>query len=197
MRDEPVQSFGSTMGHRSNNIPPETLDEFLAQTERRAFRMAMLASGDREDSHEIVQEAMLKLAHRYAKRPSDEWPMLFHRIMQNEIRDWYRRQKVRKQWRRWFGHEGADPDEDPLDQLPAEHVPGPEQAFDVAQKMHRVEESLLKLPLRQRQAFLLRAWEGLDVRETAKAMSCSEGSVKTHYSRAIHALRDQLKGVVE
>jgi RNA polymerase sigma-70 factor, ECF subfamily len=150
---------------------------------------------------DIVQDAMLRLAEKYGHRPAAELPLLFHRIVQNAIRDWFRRQKVRSLWTTLLsslspGREDDD-DADPLETLQAadgsnvEEAP-PEQ-LQRAQVLEIIEQELRRLPERQREAFILRYWEELDVAETAQAMGCSEGSVKTHCSRAAHALAAALK----
>jgi RNA polymerase sigma-70 factor (ECF subfamily) len=170
------------------------LDRFLASVERRAFRMAQIATGYDEDAHDLVQDAMLKLVERYAGRDETEWGPLFHRILQSKIRDWYRRTKVRHRWRVWFGRDQQDAqdDEDPIDSLADLAAPSAEHQLKTKQAAMALEKALHSLPYRQQQAFLLRAWEELDVAQTAAAMGCSEGSVKTHYFRAVHALRTRL-----
>lgn len=153
--------------------------------------MAVIATGNREDALDILQEAMVRLVQKYADRNPGEWPPLFQTILQSRIRDWYRRNAVRNRFRVWLGnHDAGEPD--PLLSVADENEPGPEKQVLGGQQMDRIEQALHSLPLRQQQAFLLRSWEGLDVRQTAKAMKCSEGSVKTHYSRAITALRNSL-----
>jgi RNA polymerase sigma-70 factor (ECF subfamily) len=159
---------------------------------------------DEHAALDIVQDAMLKLAEKYGDKPADEFPMLFQRILQNTIRDFYRRQKVRSFWTTLFSslhphHDGED--YDPLDTLQDKNnhtqPQEPESALEQAQLFALIEEALIELPARQREAFLLRYWEDLDTAETAAAMGCSEGSVKTHCSRATHALAVKLseKGV--
>jgi RNA polymerase sigma-70 factor (ECF subfamily) len=162
--------------------------------ERRAFHFARVATGNEDDALEIVQEAMLKLVQRYAQKDAAEWPALFHRILQSRIRDWYRRSAIRNRLRVWFG--GGDGDEagdDPLQNQPDHHGQGPLQQLQNARFGSELELALNALPNRQQQAFLLRAWEGLSVEQTAQAMGCSSGSVKTHYSRAIKVLRQRLE----
>ncbi len=166
------------------------LDTFLAGVERRAYKMAYFAVNDREDALDVVQEAMMKLVKRYGERSPQEWPPLFHRILQNQIQDHYRRSKVRSIIRGWFG--SADEDDQNEEAMVPAAGPGPLQQNLNHQSMQRLDEVIKKLPLRQQQAFLLRAWEGLDVKETAMAMGCSDGSVKTHYSRALGRLREAL-----
>lgn len=170
----------------------QALDRFLAGVERRAFRMAKLATGNVEDALELVQEAMLKLAQHYGRRNEQEWGPLFHRILQSRIRDWYRRSRVRNRWRVWLG--GEEDEENPLDNLADTSSAGPAELVAGERAMGALDQALQKLPLRQQQAFLLRTWEGFDIAETAHAMGCSEGSVKTHYSRAVHTLRVLLEG---
>jgi RNA polymerase sigma-70 factor (ECF subfamily) len=169
-----------------------TLEGFLAGVERRAFRMAQYAVRDRDDAMDIVQDAMLLLASRYADRPADEWRPLFFRILRNRITDHHRRTAVR---RRLFGLLGGDPDEsasDVVDRVAGDAGIEPEQATRLRAALVRLEAVVRELPARQREALLLRVWEGLDVADTAVAMGCSEGSVKTHLSRAVHRLREAL-----
>jgi len=168
--------------------------------ERRAFKQSVFSVHDEDAALDIVQEAMLKLAENYAARPAAELPLLFQRILQNAIRDHFRRGKVRSAWTTlWstLGMTGEDDDADPLENFEVEEqgsIPAsPAAQFEQAQVMAIIEEAVQGLPVRQRQAFLLRYWEDLDVSETAKAMGCSEGSVKTHCSRATHALAKILR----
>jgi len=170
------------------------LDKFLGEIERRAFRMAQVALRDPDDAMDAVQDAMLKLARNYAARPSAEWRPLFYRILENAIRDLQRRRSVRKRFMVWLPGPKEDPDneaQDPLDNVAAGGASVPDQLMQ-GEAMQKLESSLRELPARQREAFMLRNFEGLDVAETASAMGCSEGSVKTHYSRAVHTLREQL-----
>lgn len=170
----------------------QALDAFLAAIERRAYRMALFAVQDREEALDIVQDAMLSLVRRYSGAASDEWPPLFHRILQHRIRDHYRRQKVRAVVRGWFGGgDSADHDHDEEAATPAT-TSGPQEQLMQGQLTQQLNSAITALPLRQQQVFLLRAWEGLDVRDTAAAVGCSEGSVKTHYSRAVAKLRELL-----
>lgn len=170
------------------------LNQFLAEIERRAFRMAQVALRDPDDALDVVQDAMLKLARSYATRPAAEWRPLFYRILENGIRDLQRRRTVRKRFMAWLPGSKDDLDSeapDPFETVADAGPTVPEQLMR-DQAMARLEVSLRQLPTRQREAFMLRNFEGLDVAETAAAMGCSEGSVKTHYSRAVHALREQL-----
>ena len=173
-----------------NNRP--ALDDFLASVERRAFRMAQFATGQSEDALDIVQDTMLVLVKRYGDKPETEWKPLFFRILQNNIRDWYRRRTVRNRWHQlWSGWQTEE--EDPIAQLPDPQGTHPGKQILATDSLATVEAAVKQLPLRQQQAFFMRAWEELSVSETAVAMHCSEGSVKTHYSRAVHSLRNLLK----
>ena len=170
------------------------LDSFLAAHERRAYRMAYVATGNHDDALDVVQDAMFKLVQRYAKRDEGDWPALFTRIVQNNLADFYRRNAVRRKWRQWFGR-GDDDEagEDPLEQVAQTGTHQPDEQLGQQRAMQTLDAALKQLPLRQQQVFLLRQWEGLDVAQTARAMGVSEGSVKTHYSRALQSLRSQLE----
>ncbi len=169
------------------------LNQFLAEVERRALRMAEIAVRDRDDALDLVQDAMIKLARNYAARPSTEWAPLFFRILQNGIRDWHRRQKVRNRVMVWFGRAtSGDDDYDVTSNLPDPAGRTPDEQLQTNEAMQQLELAIQNLPNRQREAFMLRTFQGLDVAATATAMGCSDGSVKTHYSRAIHSLRDTL-----
>jgi len=172
---------------------PASLDAFLAQVERRAFRMAELQLGHREDAFDAVQDAMLRLVRHYRDKPAGEWSPLFWGILRRRIVDLQRRRKVRSIVVGWLGG-GRDGNGDELPMWePADHGPGPLDRLQDAQAYRDMAAAVRRLPQRQREAFMLRVLEGLDVAETARAMGCSEGSVKTHLSRAMHHLRDQLE----
>ncbi|MBM4195676.1 MAG: RNA polymerase sigma factor [Gammaproteobacteria bacterium] len=169
------------------------MERFLAGVERRAFRMARYAVRDTDDALDIVQDTMLRLVRRYAQAPEAEWPLLFFRILQNRILDHQRRGTVRRRVLAFFTPRANDEDaEDPLLAAPAPESDRPDARVGAADAMAALEAAVSGLPARQQQAFLLRSLEGLDVAETATAMGCSEGSVKTHYSRAVHALREKM-----
>jgi RNA polymerase sigma-70 factor (ECF subfamily) len=168
------------------------MERFLAEVERRALRIAVLSVGDRDEALDIVQDAMFNLVRRYGGRPSEEWRPLFFRILANRITDQQRRQSVRQRVIAWFAPAAEDDDSDPIAELPNPQPVAPDQVLGRAEAMAALEAAVGRLPGRQRQAFLLRSLEGLDVAETAAAMGCSEGSVKTHYSRAVHSLRSAL-----
>jgi len=179
----------------------QELSDFLSNIEQRAFKQAVYAVRDDDAALDIVQDAMIKLAEKYGDRPAAELPLVFTRILQNQIHDWFRRQKVRNTWVTLFSNMGKKSDEsddfDPLESLSAPDESEIHQ--DAAQKLEQsqlllaLESEIAKLPVRQREAFLMRYWDELSISETAKAMSCSEGSVKTHCSRATQTLAKALK----
>lgn len=177
------------------------LNDFLENVERRAFKQAVYAVRKDESALDIVQDAMIKLAEKYGDKPANELPMLFQRILQTTILDYFRREKVRNTWVSLFSgfsrNDGNDDDDfDILSSYEAEDGSAAESSADQverAQTLRAIEEEVQKLPTRQREAFLMRYWQDMDVAETAEAMGCSEGSVKTHCSRATHALAAALK----
>ena len=172
----------------------KALERFLADVERRAFRIAQMAVRDADEAMDIVQGAMIRLARSYAARPSEEWRPLFYRILQNGIRDSQRRRAVRARIFGWWPERSADAEDaapDPLEQV-ADEGPGLPERLMATDAVRRLEVAIGTLPRRQREAFTLRCLEGLDVAQTALAMGCSEGSVKTHYFRALQALRAEL-----
>jgi RNA polymerase sigma-70 factor (ECF subfamily) len=174
------------------------LSDFLAGVERRAYKQALFAVRDGDSALDVVQDAMLKLSEKYSGRPPEELPLLFQRILQNTIRDYYRRQKVRSTWTTLLSSFSStdDDDSDPLETLATESessLGSPHGDLQQAQMLALIEKEVAKLPARQREAFLLRYWEDMDIAETAAAMGCSEGSVKTHCSRATHTLAAALK----
>ena len=171
----------------------QTLNKFLASVEKRAFQIARVSVRDADEALDIVQDAMIKLARRYADRPEQEWRPLFYRILNNRIRDWQRRRMVRNKLFGWLPGSFGDNEEsgDPYEAVP-ETGHGPSEQLMLKSAMVTLQAALRDLPARQQQAFCLRNFEGLDVAQTATAMGCSEGSVKTHYSRAVHTLRGKL-----
>ena len=170
----------------------QALNRFLASVEKRAFRMAELATSSPDHAMDIVQDAMLALVKNYSHKNEADWGPLFHRILQSKIRDWYRRSKMRNSIFGILGFKNED-NEDPVQRAEDKQSLGPEITTSNEQLMNVTLIAIRNLPLRQQQAFLLRAWEGYDVKETASAMGCTQGSVKTHYSRAIKALKNQLE----
>jgi RNA polymerase sigma factor (sigma-70 family) len=171
---------------------PASMNAFLAQVERRAFRMAELNLGHREDALDAVQDAMLRLVKHYSDKPAQEWTPLFWGILRRRIVDLQRRRKVRSIMVGWLGGRDEDGEDLPMWE-PADTGPGPLERLHDAQSYADMAAAVKLLPQRQREAFMLRVLEGLDVAETAQAMGCSEGSVKTHLSRALQRLRDQLE----
>jgi RNA polymerase sigma-70 factor, ECF subfamily len=170
------------------------LNQFLASVELKAFRIAQAALRNEDDALDAVQDAMLQLARAYAARPPEEWKPLFYRILENRIRDMQRRRTVRGRIIAWLPSRAGEEDDDepdPIQQAPSPE-PQPVRRLEINEAMGALEKALGELPRRQQQAFLLRSLEGLDVAETAAAMGCSQGSVKTHYFRAVQALRAQL-----
>jgi len=187
-----VVGIGAILSRKSN-VMNEALNNFLAQHERKAFRMAQLAVGNADDAHDIVQDAMIKLVKKYSSRTAQEWPPLFHRIMQHQITSWYRKRQLQQRWFPWFKHNVEDGEDNAT--LLHIHDPAgrsPDELLANQQAMAKLEQAMALLPLRQKQAFLCRCLQGLTTNETAHAMACSTGSVKTHYHRALTTLREQL-----
>ena len=166
------------------------MDRFLREVEARAYRIALLGLRDRDDALDAVQDAMLRLVRRYASRPSDEWRALFYRILQNRVRDVQRGRRFRSRVLGFFA--GSDDGREQIADTPAPAHADPREQTSANDAMDALEHALATLPARQREAFALRCLEGLDVADTARAMGCTEGSVKTHYSRAVHRLRTLL-----
>lgn len=177
------------------------LSAFLEGIEKRAFKQAMYTLRNEETALDVVQDAMLKLSVSYGDRPCAEFPMLFQRILRNAVHDVLRRQKVRNAWvtlfSSLFGNADDGDDGDPLDRLMPEAARAdahtPHGDYERASVMRAIEREIARLPLRQREAFIMRYWEEMDIAETAAAMGCSEGSVKTHCSRATQTLAAALK----
>lgn len=176
------------------------LNDFLKSIDKRAFKRTAYMVRDDDAALDIVQDSMIRLAEKYFDRPPAELPLLFQRIMSNATMDWFRRQKVRNAvMKNMSDFESSDPDGD-FDLLTMlESQEGALGALSAAdevsrvQILHAIDKEVEQLPMRQREAFLLRYWEELDVAETASVMGCSEGSVKTHCSRAVHSLAKTLK----
>jgi len=171
----------------------EALDRFLTEVERRAFKMARFATDNTDEALDLMQEAMLRFVRLYANRPEAEWHILFYRTLQSRITDWHRRATVRKRFLSFFGQVSDKEEGDPFQGIADTSALNPAESVFRTEFTKALQKALRKLPLRQQQAFLMRAWEGMDVAETAHAMGCSEGSVKTHYSRAVHTLRGLLE----
>jgi RNA polymerase sigma-70 factor (ECF subfamily) len=179
------------------------LSNFLEGVERRAYKHAVYMVRNDESALDIVQDAMIKLSEKYGDKPANELPLLFQRILQNTILDFFRREKVRNNWVSLFSNISTNSqDDDNFDLLEihsseegSEAAESTEQKLEREQVLNIIDEQIKKLPTRQREAFLMRYWEDMDVAETATAMGCSEGSVKTHCSRATHALAASLKAI--
>ena len=190
----PGASHGDVdLSDSSSNAKSGALSQFLAGVEVRAFKIAQAALRQEDDALDAVQDAMLQLARAYSNRPPEEWKPLFYRILENRIRDMQRRRTVRNRVMSWLPFR-SDSDEDEPDPIAeaASEEPLPMRRLEIEEAMGALEKALVALPRRQQQAFLLRTLEGLDVAQTARAMGCSEGSVKTHYFRALQTLRAQL-----
>lgn len=194
--DEAVNARADAIGAADTATAAEdaqTLDEFLAGVERSAWRMAEIALRDPDEALDAVQDAMLRLVRHYRTKPADEWRPLFWGILRRRITDLQRRRKVRSIMVGWLGG-GRDQDGDALPAWePADHGPGPLKSLQDSEAYAAMADAVGRLPQRQQQAFMLRVLEGLDVADTAQAMGCSQGSVKTHLSRALNALRGQLE----
>jgi RNA polymerase sigma-70 factor (ECF subfamily) len=162
------------------------LEAFLKSIEKRAYKITVFAINDRDEALDLLQNAMIKLVRNYSSHPESTWTLLFYRILQNEIRDWQRKSWFRKLF---------DFNENQADQLQdVSAYSHPDQLMEQDALNKKIQVAIGQLPFRQQQTFLLRTFEGLDVKQTALAMSCSEGSVKTHYSRAVQFLREALAG---
>ena len=194
----PAASYGDVdLSDSSSNSGNKALSQFLAGVEVRAFKIAQAALRHEDDALDAVQDAMLQLARAYSARPAEEWKPLFYRILENRIRDMQRRRTVRNRVMSWlpFRAESDEDEPDPIAEAASEE-PLPMRRLEIAEAMGALEKALGALPRRQQQAFLLRTLEGLDVAQTARAMGCSEGSVKTHYFRALQTLRAQLGDLI-
>jgi RNA polymerase sigma-70 factor (ECF subfamily) len=190
----PSASHGDVeLSDSTTNSSSRALNQFLASVELKAFKIAQAALRHEDDALDAVQDAMLQLARAYADRPAEEWKPLFYRILENRIRDMQRRRTVRGRVISWlpFRNDDEEDEQDPIAQTPSTE-PQPPRKLEIAETMDALEKALGTLPRRQQQVFMLRTLEGLDVAETATAMGCSEGSVKTHYFRALQSLRAQL-----
>lgn len=196
-----LNSHTSTLAHRlTDNLATELeLSDFLKGVEKRAFKRTVYHVRRDEVALDIVQDSMMKLAEHYGHKPISELPMLFQRILSNSTLDWFRRQKTHNALFSNIGDFESDSMEDGFDLLETLHAKSeseqnesPETHTQRIQTLREIEIEIQELPLRQREAFLMRYWEDMDVAETAAAMGCSEGSVKTHCSRAVHALSKAL-----
>jgi len=178
----------------------QELSDFLKNTEKRAFKRTLYHVRDEEAALDIMQDSMIKLATHYGDKPPAELPLLFQRILSNTMLDWFRRRKTRNALFSNLSDFGAGNDEDDFDLLETFNGASESELGESAEDQIRrkqifsqIEADIQDLPPRQREAFLLRYWEEMDVAETAAAMGCTEGSVKTHCSRAVHALSRSLR----
>jgi len=189
---------GETMAEKTPQSDPSqrrlAAEHFLADVEQRALRMAVIATRQRDESMDIVQDTMMAWVSHYLDHPRDAWKPLFYKVLQSRIRDWQRRAMVRRRVMTWFGRRDNDGEEhfDELDLIADPRAADPPSTVAQHQALEKLLHALQRLPLRQQQAFMLRSWEGLDVAGTALAMGCSAGSVKTHLSRAMSSLREAI-----
>lgn len=191
---ERLDTAHMTQGEETTSALRARLDRFLRGVERRALRMAQFAVGDPEDALELVQDSMFGFVRSYAAKSESEWPPLYWRVLDSRIQDHHRRQGVRRRWRVFFRTESDGEDSgDPIAEVANPAASTPLEFSAGGEAAHAIDAALRALPDRQRQAFLLRIWEGLDVADTANAMGCSEGSVKTHLFRAMDALKRRLE----
>lgn len=176
---------------RSGLSRANQLNLFLADVEKRAWRIAVVAVNNPDDAADITQDSMLALVEKYSHKAPPEWPPLFWRILNNKIKDHLRRSKVKHRWLSLIGSSTDEPNENPLEQL-HHHDVGPLTLLGAEVAAEDAYRAIQQLPTRQREAFCLRVWEGMDVKQTAATMGCSAGSVKTHLHRALDTLRQQL-----
>lgn len=167
-----------------------SIDDFLISVEKKGYRIALLAVGQHADAIDILQDAMLKLVTNYSEKPANEWKPLFYRILHNRVTDWQRQQKLKNMF--FFWRHDSEDEADIFDNISDEKTLDPMQAIGKSALQKDVVAELEKLPLKQQQCFLLRTWEGMSVKETAVVMQCSEGSVKTHFFRAVQKLKSVL-----
>ena len=172
------------------------MEEFLKSVEKKAFKMIQIATGQTDDSLDLLQDCMMAFVRKYSDKSKSEWKPLFYRVVQNRIRDWDRHERLKRLFfisnqRRETGPDGEN---DPIESIEDHRAVDSLTALKAARAMEKLNDVIKQLPARQQQVFLLRSWEGLNTKETARAMGCTEGSVKTHYSRAVIKLRQELEG---
>ncbi len=176
----------------------QAMGNFFSSIEKRAFRRAQIATGNTDDAMDIVQDAMVSLINKYSNKQSEEWELLFHKILSNRIMDWHRRSTIRKRFGAWLTSGDKTDYQDSSKEIEEPefediNMPSPEILVQTGQSMAILEVALQELPLKQQQVFLLRAWEGLSEKETSVAMSCSVGTIKSHYARARTFLKNKLE----
>lgn len=174
----------------------KALNRFLSSVQQRGFQMARIATANDDDALDIVQDTMMKLVQKYRDKSEADWKPLFFRILQSRIYDYHRRNSVKQKVFSWFGlAKESDEDTDDFIQVaPDQRELTPEKQTQLTQATTQLKVAISQLPIRQQQAFLMRMWEGMSTAETAQIMEVTEGSVKTHYSRALSSLRSQLEG---
>jgi len=187
---KPLQSqdasiLKSTAESRLKNFMQDVTGRALVMMESATQRQHGIAM-------DLVQEAFISLHKSYAEKSTEEWYPLFYTILNNKLQDWRRKEARRNQPFSFFKKVSLDDDEVEFDNLVDESTPSPLEFLDQAVTAEEIQEAIAKLPVRQQQAFMLRAWEGFDTQTTAQIMNCTEGSVKTHYHRAIQGLRASL-----
>lgn len=201
-----IYSLGYDVQDDRLNLRKKSLDnsqamgKFFSSIEKRAFRRAQIATGNTDDAMDIVQDAMVSLINKYSNKQAQDWELLFHKILSNRIMDWHRRATIRKRFGAWLTSGDKDDYQDSskaMEQAEFEDInmPSPETQLQTGQSMAILEKALQELPLKQQQVFLLRAWEGLSEKETSVAMSCSVGTIKSHYARARTFLKNKLESV--
>lgn len=173
------------------------MDDFLASVEQQAYRIAFIALSDHDEALDIVQDAMISLATKYQHRPESEWRTLFFSILHNRMTDSHRKNSRRRRLFGWFDRSDDTDEMDAFERVEGEAGLKPGQSLEDGETMTSIEKAVHDLPLRQQEAFMLRMVEGFDTNETAKIMGCSAGSVKTHLSRALSALKKALDGYYE
>lgn len=182
--------------HHAVEATPQTMEAFLAEIEKKAYHMAAFATKSHADALDLLQDSMIKLVSNYADKPAEQWKPLFYKILQNRIRDWHRQQKVKNLIFFWQSPQKSDDDGDDWlveSQMVDEKSLTPESDIAKAQQQQAALGHLKQLSDKQQQCFLLRSWEGMSTAQTAEIMECSEGSVKTHYSRAVTKLRELME----
>ena len=191
IQDHWIENEAST----TETILKQKLNNFLSGVERPAYRIAVLSIRIEAEALDIVQDAMLRFSSSYAQKPEKQWSPLFYRVLNNRMTDWHRKAMVRRRWQSFFGRSTVDSEGfDVIEHAADIHNHSPADRMQYDQFGGALEQALVQLPERQRQAFLLRTWQEFSVAETAKAMGCSQGSVKTHLSRALKNLRVSLEG---
>ncbi len=165
------------------------LEQFFIAVQRKAYTMAYMSVSHQHEALDIVQDAMEKMLRSYAKKPSHEWRALFFRVLHNQIVDWYRKNAIKNKLFFW---QRAQEDVDMLEQVAATSEYAPEDQVTAEQSQQQILTVLKQLPIRQKQCFMLRQWQGLSTKETAEIMGCSEGCVKTHLHRAVKALEQAI-----